>query len=143
MKKKDVVSAYGSLNSAKLSKMEDNAKFKVIKALRQIKKVNSEYEDFLKDAQEKLKGDDFESMKEKVQKWQEEGEKSNLPMSERIAINKFFTEYNNSVSKCMKEEEEKEVDLDYEKLTEDEFKAFVSSNDFDVQTMVLMQDILM
>lgn len=143
MKVKEVVNAYSSLNSAKMTKMEDGSKFKVIKALRSVKKVNSEYDDFLKDAQEKLKGDEFEEMKEKAQKWQEDGDKTNLSLNERLEINKFFTKYNESVSKCMKEEDEKEVDLDYEKLTEDEFKLFVASNDFDVQTMAIMQDVLM
>lgn len=143
MRTKDVVSVFANLNTAKLTKMEDNAKFKVIKALRLIKKVNAEHDDFLKDAQEKLKGDEFDEMKDKAQKWQEEGEKTTITMEERLKINKFFTSYNERISKIMKDEEEKDVDLTYEKLTEDEFKTLVSSNDFDVNTMMLLQDALM
>lgn len=143
MKTKQVVEVYNTLNSAKLSKMEDKDKFLVIKAMRQLKPISTAYEEFVKDAQEKLKGDDFEDIQKKAQKWQEEGENTSLSLEERREINTYLNGYNNKVVECLKEEAEKDNELNYEKISEDAFGKLVSSNDFDVKTIMNLQDALM
>lgn len=143
MKTKQVVEVYNTLNGAKLSKMEDKDKFLVIKAMRQLKPISTAYEEFVKDAQEKLKGDDFEDIQKKAQKWQEEGESTSLSLEERREINTYLNGYNNKVVECLKEEVEKDNELNYEKISEDAFGKLVSSNDFDVKTIMNLQDALM
>ena len=143
MKTKQVVEVYNTLSSAKLSKMEDKDKFLVIKAMRQLKPISTAYEEFVKDAQEKLKGDDFEDIQKKAQKWQEEGENTSLSLEERREINTYLNGYNNKVVECLKEEVEKDNELNYEKILEDAFGKLVSSNDFDVKTIMNLQDALM
>ena len=51
-----VLSVYKLLNDSKLTKMEDKDKFIVIKAVRKLKPIAADFDDFQKDAQEKLKG---------------------------------------------------------------------------------------
>lgn len=143
MKTKQVVEVYNTLNGAKLSKMEDKDKFLVIKAMRQLKPISTAYEEFVKDAQEKLKGDNFEDIQKKAQKWQEEGENTSLSLEERREINTYLNDYNNKVVECLKEEVEKDNELNYEKISEDAFGKLVSSNDFDVKTIMNLQDALM
>ena len=142
MKTLQVVEVYNTLNGAKLTKMEDNDKFLVIKAMRQLKPIATAYEDFVKDAREKLKGEEFDDMQKKAQKWQEEGEKTTLTVEERIKVNTYLTGYANKVNECAKEEAEKENELSYEKLTEDAFGKLIASNDFDVKTIMLLNDAL-
>lgn len=142
MKTKQVVEAYNALNSAKLTKMEDKDKFLVIKAIRQLKPISTAYEEFVKDAQEKLKDEQFNDNVEKAKKWQEEGEKTTLTMDERMAMNAYFTAYNKRVDECVKEEKEKDVELSYERLTDDAFLKLLSSNDFDVNTIMLLNEVL-
>lgn len=143
MKTKQVVEVYNTLNGAKLSKMEDKDKFLVIKAMRQLKPISTAYEEFVKDAQEKLKGDNFEDIQKKAQKWQEEGENTSLSLEERREINTYLNGYNNKVVECLKEEVEKDNELNYEKISDDAFGKLVSSNDFDVKTIMNLQDALM
>lgn len=143
MKTKQVVEVYNTLNSAKLSKMDDKDKFLVIKAMRQLKPVFTAYEEFVKDAQEKLKGDDFEDVQTKARKWQEEGENTSLTIEERRNINIYLNDYSNKVNECLKEEVEKDNELTYEKISEEAFGKLIASNDFDVKTIMNLQDALM
>ena len=57
MKTIEITNIFAVLNEAKLTKMEDADKFKVIKALRAIKPIAKGYEDFVEDAKNKLKGE--------------------------------------------------------------------------------------
>lgn len=141
---KQVSEVYNKLNEigTKLTKMEDKDKFIVIKAMRQMKPVATGYDDFVKDAQEKLKGDGFNEMMEKAKKWQEEGDKTTLTIEERVSLNAYFNAYNKRVEDCLKEEAEKDVELTYERLQEDAFGKLVSSNDFDVKTIMELNDVL-
>lgn len=139
MKKVDILTAYALVNGAKLTKLEDEAKFKVIKACKAMKPIVEELEAFEKDAREKLKGEKHEEYLKLAQKWQEEGEKTTLTIEERKELNEYFGEYNKKVQACVNDEFESEVTLDYERLTSDEVKKLVSSNDWNVaQTIAVM-----
>lgn len=143
MKTRQVVEVYNTLNGAKLSKMDDKDKFLVIKAMRQLKPVSAAYEEFVKDAQEKLKGEDFGEIQKKAQQWQEEGENTTLSLEERRHINIYLNDYTKKVNECVSEEGEKENDLTYERLSEEAFAKLVASNDFDVKTIMSLQEALM
>lgn len=140
MKTEQVVKIYQLINRSKLTKMEETGKFKVIKIMKALKPVATAYEDFQKDAQEKLKDDDFEKMSTMMGKWQEEKENTTLTREERININTYFDKYYKALNKCLQEEIEKENDFAYEKLNEKEMGHFLSSNDFTVEEMMLMEE---
>ena len=142
MKTLDIISVYKVLNEAKLSKMDDSDKFKVIKAVRALRVITNDFEELVKDVQEKLKDESFEEMQAKAQKWQEEGEKTSISVEERKSINQYFNDYSNKVDKCLKEEGEKDNELTFEKLTDEAFDKLTASNDWNVKTIIQVQDAL-
>ena len=142
MKTLDIISVYKVLNEAKLSKMDDSDKFKVIKAVRALRSIANDFEELVKDVQEKLKDESFEEMQEKAKKWQEEGEKTSISVEERKSINQYFNDYSNKVDKCLKEEGEKDNELTFEKLTDEAFDKLTASNDWNVKTIIQVQDAL-
>lgn len=137
-----VLSVYKLLNDSKLTKMEDKDKFIVIKAVRKFKPIAADFEDLKKDVQEKLKGENFEEMQKKALQWNEEGDKTTLTEDERKEVNMFFYEFNKNVKECLKEETEKKHELEYEKLSEDAFGKFISSNDFKVDDIIKIQEVM-
>lgn len=142
MKTIEIVKAYRIINEAKLTKMEDADKYKVIKAIRAMKPIATSFDDFTKEAQERLKDDDFSAMQKKAEQWQKEGEQTTLTMEERIAINRFFTDYNKRVEECVKEEAEKEVSPEYGRLSEEAFSKLIGSNDWAVKEILAVMDAL-
>lgn len=136
MKKEDVLKGYAIVNDAKLTKLDDIAKFKVIKACKVMKPIVTELQDFEKDAREKLKGENHEAMIKQAEQWREEGENTTLTIDERKALNKYFEEYNEKVTKCLVDELQSDLDATWEKLSEEELKKFVASNDWNVQQTI-------
>lgn len=127
-----IVSAYRLINNAKLSKMETEEKFAFIKAVRQLKKVGVNFDDLLNDAQERLKNEDTAAILTKIQS------NEKLSAEENAAFNK----YNQDVTACLKEELDKEIDVDFEPLSKEAFGHFIASNDFSVNQILLIEDVL-
>lgn len=125
-----VVTAYRLINSAKLSKMEDADKFSIIKIAKEFKKTANDFEDYLKDAQEKLRPDGFDAIARKVQS------KELLTEAETATLNK----YNQDVTNCVNDELEKIADLDFEPLSKDALGRFVASNDFTINDILIISD---
>lgn len=142
MKTINIVSAYRTINVAKLSKMEDADKYKVIKAIREMKPIAEQFDSFVSDARERLKPEDFDAMQKQAVKWQEEGENTTLTMEERVRLNRYFEDYNKKVEECVREESEKEHELKFCRLSEDAFCKFLGSNDWDVKTIVQLEGVL-
>lgn len=145
MKTSKIVSVYKTMNDSKLTKMEDADKFKVIKALRAIKPISEGYEEFVKLTYEKLKDDKMEEMQKKAQHWQEmqsQGKEVEYSFEERKELNEYFQNFNNTIEKLMKEEGDKENELTYDKLSEDAFGKYIASNDFNVSTIMDLQEVL-
>ena len=146
MKTIEITNIYVVLNEAKLTKMDDADKFKVIKILRVIKPVAKGYEDFVEDVKNKLKADDHDKMTEKAQAWNKDnqGKKVNELTQEQIdelnTINTYFAEYNKRVENCLKEESEKEVELTIDKLSEEAFSKLVASNDWTCGQIMALSD---
>lgn len=148
MKTIEIRNIYEILNEAKLTKMEDADKFKVIKALRSIKPIAKGYEDFIEEAKNKLKDDDFDKMTERAQAWNKDnqgkkvGELTQKQIDELNAINTYFAEYNKRVETCLKEEAEKEVELTFDKLSEEAFGKLVASNDWTCGQIMALSDVV-
>lgn len=137
-----ILSVYNLISDAKLTKMEDCDKFKMIKIIRALKPVVTNFEDFKKVAKDKLKGDNHDYMLEKAQQWRAEGEKTTLSESERIEINRYFNDYNNKISECLKDEGLKENELDYEPLKEYVFGKLVASNDWTLGQIAAIEEVI-
>lgn len=142
MKTSTIIAAYNALVGSKLTKMEGEGKIKVVKAIKAMKPIATEFEDFRKDALERLKPEGYDEMVKKAEKWQKEGENTTLTTTERAELNKYFSDYQMEVDKCLKEEIEKEHELEFEKLSDEEFEKFADSNDFTAGQFIELMNVL-
>lgn len=140
MKKAEILLIYELMKTAKLTKMEDIDKLKVIKILKEIKSIVRDFDNFKKEILEKLKDDDYDSMFKKLQKWQQEGKNTILTSDEQLKINKYFQTYNNQILKCVKEEAEKDIELNMIKLTDESFKKLIASNDWSIEQSLTLYE---
>lgn len=127
-----IVTAFRLINTAKIGKMEDTEKYAIIKATRKLKKVGTDFDDFLKDAQEKLKPEGFDAIVSKMQAKQE------LTSAESATLNK----YNKDVSDCLADELKKEVELDFEPLSEEALGHLYASNDFSLSEILAIEEVI-
>lgn len=133
MKKEDILNAYALVNEAKLTKLDDIAKFKVIKACKVMRPIVTELQDFEKDAREKLKGENHDKIVEVFNEWRKEVKEPNDEQKKAI---EYLNEYSKKVDECLYEEFNKDVEATWEKLSEEELKKFVASNDWNVQQTI-------
>lgn len=127
-----IVASYRLINNAKLTKMEDAEKFALIKAARKLKKTATDFEDALKDTQERLKPEGFDAIAGKMQARQD------LTPEESAKVGK----YNTDVTACLKDELDREVELEFEPLSEDALERFIASNDFSVAEIMAISDVI-
>ena len=135
MKLKEIVSIYKILGEAKVTKLEETEVIKVLKIRKEMRYSAEAYEAFLKDVQEKFKPDNWNDVQQKIQQWQQEGDKTTLTESERIEINKTLIEYQQKIEKAVKEELEKEINIEIEKLKEDSLTKLMIENNWEVKTL--------
>lgn len=146
MKTIEITKIYKLLNTAKLTKMEDSDKLKVIKILRSIRATAKGYEDFAGQVYEKIQGDDHKAMTDRADKWNKShkgmkaSDLSQAELEELESINGYFTSYNNRVEACLMEEAEKETEPTLDKISEDAFCKLVSSNDWTCEQIMLLSD---
>jgi hypothetical protein len=133
MKKVDIYNVYALVDVAKLTKLEDGDKFKVIKACKVMKPIYEELHNFRQDTLKKLADENHDKMVEVFEEW-----RSNLknPNDEQKKSIEYINEYNKKVDECLSEEFNKEVEVTWEKLSEDGLKKFVASNDWNVQQTI-------
>lgn len=132
---KQIVSAYKMLGEAKVTKLEESEVIKVVKNRKAMRQVAEDYEAFLKDAQEKFKPDNWDDTQAKVQQWQKEGENTTLSEEERIEINKALMDYQNSISKAVNDELEKEVEVSIETLKEESATKLLTENAWELKKL--------
>lgn len=137
-KTEKVLTIYGIINKAKYTKMDDADKVKVWKIARAMKPVATKFEDDSKDAAEKLRPtEDFAERLQKAQDYERmikdaNADMSKLPMgaAEYGEFIKEFQNYNKLVGDAVKEFADKEVELEYDALTEDAFGKLMASNEW-------------
>ena len=146
MKTSDCIQAATSLRTAKVTKMEDKEKLTVIKAVRALDKVAKEYEALVKDVKEKLKDERFKEMSRRGEDFNashSEGQTLTTKEQQEVKeLNAYFADYNRRLNDVLKEEYEREVTVEYERLTEDAFGRLVASNDFTVQEIINIEAVL-
>lgn len=136
IKTETIVMAHNALKGAKLTKMEDAEKFAAIKAARALKPAAEDFSGLVEDAKEKLKPEGWDELKEKA------GRFKSLPEEEKTAVNADLTAYNRRVEDCVKDELAKEREVEIAPLSEEAFGRLLSSNDFEMQTIMALQDAL-
>ena len=140
IKTNEVLEVFNLLNQAKYGKLEDADKIKVWKITRILKPVATKFEDDTKDAAEKFK-EGYENLDERLQQAQEfeKAQKNNdidattLKMGAaefQAFIKGDWADYNKTVSEAVKEFAEKEVEVEFEPITEEVLGKLMSSNDW-------------
>lgn len=142
MKLKDAVALYKVLGEAKVSTLSEKDITIVVKTRKDLRSVVEDYEAFLKDCQEKFKPEDWDNIQEKIQKWQQEGEKTTLTVEERIKINKAVADYQNKINSAVKDELNKDVEITIEKLSDDAAAKLLKHNDWEINKLDELSPIL-
>lgn len=145
----DIVKAYNTLSEAKLSGMADQDKFTVIRAMRVMKPVKQQYDDFVQDAAKRLRPEGFDKLEQKAKTWndQHRGKKyADLTPGERAElddINAKYAEYNKQVEQCVEEEAKRDQPLCYTKLSEEALGKLMAANpEWTAAAMLLVADAL-
>ena len=144
IKANKIIRAYRLLNMErtekkegfKLSALEANDLYIVIRALDALKPVVVRFEDFVKDAQKRLKPEGWD---EKVQRYQKASDE------EKAEIDREAMEYANRVNECVSTELEKDKEIEaYERLGKEAFGKLVQANGhiLETPTIILLHEIL-
>ena len=146
-----LLAVFNVLNTAKYGKLDDQDKIKVWKIARQMKPIATKFEEETKDAAEKMKpGEEFDEQLQKAQQYEVEIRKANdkyepkLPMGP-AEYNEFITEfkkYQKLVNDAVKEYADKEVEIDFEPVSEDVFGKLMASNDWTVDQATTLGDFI-
>ena len=125
--------AYAKLGDVKVTPLEDKEVMKVIKMRKAMRPVSEEFNAFLEDVKTKFKPEGFEDT---VRKAQEGWDK--MTDSEKRAANELVTGYNRKVEVAVKEESEKEVEIEFEALSEDSLTKLMKENSMTVAEMEML-----
>lgn len=132
IKTEKVLQVYQILNTTKYGKLDDADKVKVWKIARQLKPVATQFEDDSKDAAEKLKP--YETFSDDLQKAQEyerlKGVNAQMDIEEYQKFIAAFKAYNELVNKAVKEFADKEVEVEFDTISEDAFAKLMASNEW-------------
>ena len=146
MKTAEILNAYGILSKSKYQKLNEDDKIKVWKIQRTLKPIAKKFEEDKADATENLIPSDFMARLSKAQEYEAlkgQGEE-NLPITdiEYIKVLKEIKSYNNLIAKALKEIGEKEVTITFEPITEKAFGELMSSNDWSLKEVELIDFIV-
>lgn len=145
-----ILSAYSILKGASYQKMSDDDKIKLWKIARAMKPVATQFEDDNKDAAEKLKPEGFD---ERLQNAREYERVTKDPKADTSALKMGAAEYNDFINgewkkfnqllaQAVDDFAKKEVTLEFEPLTEDAFSKLMASNDWKVDQVMTVADLI-
>lgn len=125
MKVGKIVNAFRALEKATVSDLTAEERISVVKAMKAMRTTTKEFESFVEDMREKFKSENLEAIIRKIQ------EGKGLTEDEV----KTFNEYNIPVSAAIREEEEKEVELDIPKVSEDAIIKMIGENKWELSKL--------
>ena len=148
VKTSEILSVYNIISNAKYGKMDDADKIKVWKIARRLKPVATKFDDDSKDAAEKMKP--YEGFDEKLQKAQEyerlrqkkEPTIDVMTTADYDAFIEDFKKYNQVVNDAIKEFADKEVEVEFDTISEDAFGKLLASNDWNMGQVTLIGDFI-
>lgn len=122
MKLKEIVSTYKLLGEAKVINLSEEEVLSIVIARKKMRKLVMEYEEYLKDVQDKLKPVNFDELVTKVQNW------DNLDKEEQTKITAQLKEYESKVNNLIKDELNKIVEIELEPLSEECLAKMIKMN---------------
>lgn len=133
-----VLQVWQVLGTAKYTKLDDADKIKVWKISRVLKPIAEKFDEETKDAAEKLKPTkDFDQRLQDAQEYERvskdasaDASKLKMGAAEYGEFIKEVRRYNQLVSDAVKDFAEKEVEVEFEPLSEDAFVKLMASNDW-------------
>ena len=138
---KQIVDAYKLLDNTKSSTLDDTEKSKILKARKVMRPFVTEYEAFEKDCNEmhKYKGleKDVELYNSVLNKSRQG--KENEVTEEEVNGWKRVMEYDQKVRKSLHEEEIKEVEIEFDKLSEGSDVKLMSANDWTPKQLDILE----
>ena len=123
---KKIVDAYKALGEAKVTKLEEAEVIKVIKARKAMRPIAEEYDEFFKDCQEKFKPEDWDNIQNDLQQWQK------LTEARRIELDIVLRAYQKKINETVKDELEREVELNIATLKEESATKILVENGWSV-----------
>lgn len=129
--KEKISEAYAILDSARLDKMEVRERFGVIRALRPMKKVTADLNDFREDAVKRLRPEGFgevEKRLEEIRTLPADRQEEALRDPANTPALRANLEYGKAVSDCIRDELTKEIDLGFEPLSDEALGRLMESN---------------
>ena len=149
-KTEKVLAAYRVLGGAKYGKLSDEDKIKVFKICIAMKPVATKYDEDSKDAAEKLKpSEDYDEKLAEAQEYErvirdKNADASQLKMgpSEFNEFIKEMNHYQDLISKALKDEMEKEVEVEFEPITEDALLMLMNSNDWTIAGAMAVSEVI-
>ena len=145
----NVLAAYRLLGSAKYGKLADDDKIKVLKICIALKPIATKYDEDSKDVAEKLKpSEDYDDRLAEAQEYErvsrdKDADASQLKMgpSEFNEFVKEMNHYQDLISKALKDEMEKEVEVEFEPITEDALLKLMNSNDWTMAEVMAVSEV--
>lgn len=141
-----VTALYGILDAAKYTKMDSTARTSLIRAMRPMRRVANDYNEYREDAVKRLRPDNYDQVAGLVQKFaamDAEAQKTAIAESPYKEALKTNYEFNTALNKCMADENEKEVELDFAPLPDEAFDGLCDSNpDWTLGQCVELQAVL-
>lgn len=147
-KTSEILAVYNIIASAKYGKLSDEDKVKVWKITRKLKPIATKFDEDSKDAAEKMKPtEDFNDRLEKAQEYERlRNEKQpTIDVMSTADYDKFVEElkkYNKLVSDAVKEFADKEVELEFNAISEDSFGKLMASNEWIMGQVSILGDFI-
>ena len=148
IKNEEVLHAFNIINAANYKQLDDADKIKLYKIARAMKPSARQFEEDSRDAAEKLKPEGIDAKLQKAQEYEAKtkaGDTDKLPMTAE-EYQKFiqieWLPFNNLVQKAVREFADKEIELEFEPLTEEAFGKLMASNDWTIEKATTIGDLI-
>lgn len=135
MKTIEVIKLFQILNVVKLTNLSLEGKFNIIRTVKRCKEVVNSINVLIDEAKERLKPNDFEfpNLDSQYELMSDE---------DKVKLDKITKEYSNQVNACIEPELDKEVSIEIEKISQEDFGLLMEQNDWNVETLILLNDYL-
>ena len=148
-KTEKVLAAYRLLGSAKYGKLADEDKIKVLKICIALKPIATKYDEDSKDVAEKLKpSEDYDEKLAQAQEYERVSRDKNADASQlkmgAAEFNEFIktmNHYQDLISKALKDEMEKEVEVEFDPISEDALLKLMNSNDWTMAEVMAVSEV--
>ena len=133
----EIVNVYPVIMKSSFSKMNGKAKLGMVRIIKAMKPIASEFEEVRQEAIKKLAGEDYQEAIKKVQNPKDYSEDE---VKEALKVAKTSDD---AYSKFVQEECEKEVEVEFELLKEDDFESLLEgSKDLTPQELMMLSELI-